>query len=296
METYLWMPGIGLAALIATWRWWFLELMVPKTLGRWLLATCYLVPVGALFFLGIGVDLKKTPSPAGVAFIAAFLLGVWFLTGLPMAMFKPFGAIESRKVRRAYAKRHGLSFEERRIDTHLLPGVTGLFSRRLRNVLAVAGNAYIATTLRSVTDRDRETTLCRGFDFIAVQGLPLKGLGIVVHERREYPPEKGEIQWRFKGEVFRMPLAEALGVMKTGGRSVRGGNQGPREVVDAVLETAAGGSMAILSLLKRLYLFNGRITLELEYLDTEQKLSQGVRCAKRLAAWHPPPSLFGEDS
>ncbi len=66
MKSATWMPVLGILFLVATYRWWFRDLIVPKNLGRWLLATLYMVFVGALWFTGIAIDMGKIPSVAGL--------------------------------------------------------------------------------------------------------------------------------------------------------------------------------------------------------------------------------------
>lgn len=99
MKSAIWMPAFGILILVATYRWWFRDLIVPKTLGRWLLATLYMVFVCALWFIGIALDMGKTPSVGGMAFIFAVLIGLWIFTGLPMAIFGALDFIDSHRVR-----------------------------------------------------------------------------------------------------------------------------------------------------------------------------------------------------
>ena len=153
------MPALGLLILVATYRWWFRDLMVPKTLGRWLLATLYMVFVGALWFIGIAFDMGKMPSVAGMAFIFAVLFGLWIFTGLPMAIFGALDSIDSHRIRRTYAYKHGLIYKEYRVEKNLIPKAAGLFRSRLTNVLRISENSYIATTLRYISDRVRYSGL-----------------------------------------------------------------------------------------------------------------------------------------
>jgi len=44
-----------------------------------------------------------------------------------------------------------------------------------------------------------------------------------------------------------------------------------------------------------IYLFDGRMALELDYLTTESKLDEWVKCVKRLAGWSPPPLILDEN-
>ena len=115
------MPAFGILILVATYRWWFRDLIVPKTLGRWLLATLYMVFVGALWFIGIAFDIGKMPSVAGMAFIFAVLIGLWIFTGLPMAIFGALDFIDSHRIRRTYAYKHGFIYQENRVEKNLIP-------------------------------------------------------------------------------------------------------------------------------------------------------------------------------
>ncbi len=288
MQNQVLMPAAGIAILVVTWKWWFRQLMVPKTMIRWLLATCYMLPLGVLFFIGIGLDLGKMPSVGGLAFIAAFLLVLWCLTGLPMAIFSPLKAIESHRVRQAYARDHGLVFQEKRISRNLLPKEAGLFSRYLTSVLQVAENAYIATSLRYISDLDMDTTLCRGYDYLVVEKLSFSDKVIAVHERARVVDDNGESKcMEFKGHFFRIiHLADSDPGRRTD--EAAGLQDVSTDLLRSVLETVGGMPVVGLEALKRLYLANGRITLELDYLDRKSKLDSWVACAKRLARWLPP--------
>ena len=68
-----------------------------------------------------------------------------------------------------------------------------------------------------------------------------------------------------------------------------------RKMVQSILQTIADPSPEILKQLKVIYLFDRGIVLELNYLTTESKLDEWVKCAKRLAGWSPPTLIVDEN-
>ncbi len=285
MPSYIWMPATSLVALVATWRWWFRELLVPKTILRWLVATCYMVPVGVLFFIGIALDMGKVPSVGGIAAGCSFILGLWLITGLPMAVFRPLDAIESRKVRLAYAANHGLDFHEKMTAENLLPDIVGLFSRRLTNVLRIAPNAYIATTLRYLYDFSRDISICRGYDYLVMENLALSGTLIAVHEQKIHPSQlRDERIVNFQGHLFRITYATAIKSVTAKVGQSGGDNDRAAELLHWVLKGMDIHDRPHLKVLRRLYLSAGRITLEMDYLDRESKLDHWVGWTKKFLA------------
>lgn len=292
MKSAIWMPAFGILILVATYRWWFRDLIVPKTLGRWLLATLYMVFVCALWFIGIALDMGKTPSVGGMAFIFAVLFGLWIFTGLPMAIFGAFNAIESHRIRRTYAYKHGFIYQENRVEKNLIPKAAGLFRSRLTNVLRISENSYIATTLRYIGDAD--ISFFRGSEFVAVDKVPVNGTVVALYDRGQKPNSCNQEVLEFEGKVFRIVFAKNI---QEAGRNIETEAllfAAARKMIQSILKTIADPSPEILKRLKVIYLFDGRIALELDYLITESKLDEWVKCAKRLAGWSSPSSLLDE--
>jgi len=292
MENAIWMPAFGVLILVATYRWWFRDLIVPKTLGRWLLATLYMVFIGALWFIGIAVDMGKTPSMAGIGFIFAVLIGLWVFTGLPMAIFGAFDSMESHRIRQAYAHKHGLIYPENRVKKNVIPKTAGLFRSCLTNVLPISENSYIATTLRYISDMD--ISFFRGSEFAAVEKVPVNGMVVAVHDRGQKPTIRKQEILDFEGNVFRIVSAKNIQAV---GRTLKTEVllfSAARKMLQSILQTIADLHPEILKPLKVIYLFDDRITLELDYLNTESKLDQWVKCVKRLANWSPPPLIDDE--
>ncbi|MGB5985310.1 MAG: hypothetical protein WBG37_08390 [Desulfobacterales bacterium] len=293
MKSTILMPVLGLLTLIVTFRWWFRALMAPKTLGRWLLATLYLVFVGALWFLGIAFDMGKPPSVAGLAFIFAALIGLWLFTGLPMAIFGAFDSIDSHRVRRSYAQKHGLIYQENWVKKNLIPKTNRFFRNNMTNVLWISEDAYIATTLRYMSD-DEDSSFFRGSEFISVEKFPVNGTVVAVHDPAEKLNSSKPEVLEFEGTVFRIDSAKNIQVA---GRTIENEAHwiaAARKILQSVLQTIADPSPEILKRLVVIYFFDGRAELDLDLLDTESKLDEWVRCVKRLAGWTPPPHLLDE--
>ena len=281
MKNAILMPGLGLLILIATFRWWFRDLMAPKTLGRWILATLYMVFVGALWFIGIAFDMGKLPNVAGMAFIFAVLIGLWLFTGLPMAIFGTFDSIESHRVRRSYAQKHGLIYQENWDKNNLIPKTKRFFGNCMTNVLWISKNSYIATTLRYKSHDDG--TSFRGSEFISVGKFPVNGTMVAVHDPAQKPNSDEPEVLEFEGTAFRIDSAKTI---QAAGRTI--GTKAlwitaARKILQSVLQTIADPSPEILKRLKVIYFFDGRMELELDFLDTESKLDEWVKCVKRLS-------------
>ncbi|MCP4372243.1 MAG: hypothetical protein GY797_29605 [Deltaproteobacteria bacterium] len=292
MKSGVWMPAFGVLILVATYRWWFRDLIVPKTLGRWLLATLYMVFIGALWFIGIAVDMGKIPSVAGIGFIFAVLIGLWIFTGLPMAIFGAFDSMESHRIRKAYAHKHGLIYQKNRVKKKVIPKAAGLFRSCLTNVLSISENSYIATTLRYISDMD--TSFFRGSEFVAVEKVPVNGTVVAVHDRGQKPTIRKQEILDFEGHVFRIVFAKNI---QEAGRTLETEVllfSAARKMLQSILQTIAEPHTDILKPLKVIYLFDDRITLELDYLNTESKLDQWVKCVRRLVKWSPPPIIHDE--
>lgn len=286
MKSAIWMPAMGILILIVTYRWWFRELIVPKTLGRWLLSTLYMVFVGALWFTGIAFDMGKIPNVGGLAFIFAVLFGLWLFTGLPMAIFGAFNSIESHKIRQSYALKHGLIYQENRVEKNLIPKAAGLFRSRLTNVLRISQNSYIATTLRYISDID--TSFFRGSEFVAVEKVSINGTVVALHDPAQKPDSSNPEVLEFAGRVFRILSAKNI---QSVGRTIETEDllfAAAGKILQSVLQTIADPSPEIFQQLKVIYLFDRRMALELDYLNTESKLDKWVKCVKRLAEWSPP--------
>jgi hypothetical protein len=286
------MPALGILILIVTYRWWFRQLIVPKTLGRWLLATLYMVFVGALWFIGIAMDMGKIPSVAGLAFIFAVLMGLWLFTGLPMAIFGAFNSIESHRTRRTYADKHGLIYQESRVEKNLIPKAAGLFRSRLTNVLRISESSYIATTLRYISDVDN--SFFRGSEFVAMEKVQINGTVVALHDPVEKPDPSNPEVLEFAGTVFRILSAKNI---QAAGKKIESEDlllTAAGKILQSVLQTIADPSPGIVKGLKVVYLFDGRMALELDYLNTESKLDQWAKCVKRLAGWSPPPRILDE--
>ncbi|OQY14268.1 MAG: hypothetical protein B6I30_01010 [Desulfobacteraceae bacterium 4572_187] len=292
MQNAIWMPALGLLILIATYRWWFRELIVPKTLGRWLFATLYMVLVGALWFTGIAFDMGKMPSVAGMALIFSVLIGLWIFTGLPMAIFGALNSIDSHRVRRTYAYKHGLIYQENRVEKNLIPKAAGLFRSRLTNVLRISEKSYIATTLRYISNND--ISFFRGTEFAAVEKVPVNGTVVAVHDPAQKPDSSKPEVLEFEGNIFRIAYAKNL---QAAGRTIETEAllfAAAQKILQSILKTIADPSPEILKRLKVIYLFDEGIVLELDYLTTENKLDEWVKCVKRLAGWSPPPRIIDE--
>ena len=292
MKSALWMPALRLLILIATYRWWFRDLMAPKTLRRWLLATLYMVFVGALWFIGIAFDMGKMPSVAGMAFIFAVLIGLWIFTGLPMAIFGALDSIDSHRVRRTYAYKHGLIYQENRVEKSLIPKAAGLLRSRLTNLLRISEKSYIATTLRYISHDD--ISFFRGTEFAAVEKVPVNGTVVAIHDRGQKPNSCKQDVLELEGKVLRIVSAKNI---QAAGRTIETEDllfAAARKMVQSILETIADPSPEILKRLKVIYLFDEGIVLELDYLITESKLDEWVKCVKRLAEWSPPSILLDE--
>ena len=294
MKSAIWMPALGILILMATCRWWYRDLMVPKTVGRWLLATLYMVFVVALCFIGIAFDLGKTPSVAGLAFIFAVLIGLWLFTGLPMAIFGAFDSIESHRIRRSYALKHGLIYQENRVEKNLIPKAAGLSKSRLTNVLRISENSYIATTLKYVSHVD--TSFYRGSEFAAVEKVPVNGTVVAIHDPAQKPDSSDPEVLEFEGTIFRIVSAKNI---QAAGRTIETEDilfAAAGKILRSVLQTIADPSPEILKRLKVIYLFAEGIVLELDYLTTESRLDEWVKCVKRLAGWSPPSNILDEIS
>ena len=292
MKNAILMPGLGLLILIATFRWWFRDLMAPKTLGRCILASLYMVFVGALWFIGIAFDIGKPPHLAGMAFIFAVLIGLWLFTGLPMAIFGVFDSIESHRARRSYAQKHGLIYQENWDKNNLIPKTKRFFGSCMTNVLWISENAYIATTLRYMSHDD--STFFRGSEFISVGKFPVNGTVVAVNDPAEKLNSSKPEVLDFEGTAFRIDSAKNIQVA---GRTIETEAlwfAAARKILQSVLQTIADPSTEILKRLKVIYFFDGRMELELDFLDTESKLDEWVKCVKRLAGWSPPPDLLSE--
>ncbi|MDY6793085.1 MAG: hypothetical protein SWH54_17605 [Thermodesulfobacteriota bacterium] len=293
MKSAIWMPAFGILILMVTYRWWFRDLIVPKTLGRWLLATFYMVFIGALWFIGIAFDMGKMPSVAGMAFIFAVLFGLWIFTGLPMAIFGAFNSIESHRIRRSYAYKHGLIYQEYRVEKKLIPKAAGLFRSRLTNILRISENSYIATTLRYISDAD--TSFFRGSEFIAVEKIPVNGTVVALHDPAQKPTSSQPEVLEFEDKIFRVVSAKNIQIAD---RIIEAKDPlftAARKMVQSILQTIADPSPEILKQLKVIYLFDRGIVLELDYLTTESKLNEWVKCVKRLAGWSPPTLIVDEN-
>lgn len=292
MKSGMWLPALGILLLVVTYRWWFRELIVPKTLGRWLLATLYMVLVGVLWFTGIAFDMGKIPNVAGLAFIFAVLFGLWLFTGLPMAIFGAFNSIESHRIRRSYALKHGLIYQENRVEKNLIPKVAGLFRSRLTNVLQISQRSYIATTLRYISDIN--TSFFRGSEFVAVENVPVNGTVVGLHDPAQKPDSSNPEVFEFEGTVFRIVFAKNI---QAAGKKIETEDllfTAAGKILQSVLQTIADPSPGIFKRLKVIYLFDGRMALELDYLNTESKLDEWVKCAKRLAEWSPPTRILDQ--
>jgi hypothetical protein len=207
-----------------------------------------------------------------------------------MAIFGALNSIESHRIRRTYAYKHGLIYQENRVEKNLIPKTAGLFRSRLTNVLRISENSYIATTLRYISDAD--ISFFRGSEFVAVGKVPVNGTVIALHDPAQKPDSSQPEILEFECKVFRIVSAKNI---QAEGRTIETKAllfAAARKMVQSILKTIADPSPEILKRLKVIYLFDGRIALELDYLITESKLDEWVKCVKRVSGWSPPPRIL----
>jgi hypothetical protein len=163
----------------------------------------------------------------------------------------------------------------------------------MTNVLWISDNSYIATTLRYMSDDD-DSSFFRGSEFISVGKFPVNGTVVAVNDpAQKLNSSKPEVL-EFEGTTFRIDSAKNI---QAAGRTIETEAllfAAARKILQSVLQTIADPSPEILKRLVVIYFFEGRMELELDFLDTESKLDEWVKCVKRLAGWSPPPHLLDE--
>jgi len=175
---------------------------------------------------------------------------------------------------------------------NLIPKTKRFFGSCMTNVLWISENAYIATTLRYMSYDD--STFFRGSEFISVGKFPVNGTVEAVNDPAEKLNSSKPEVLDFEGTAFRIDSAKNIQVA---GRTIETEAlwfAAARKILQSVLQTIADPSPEILKRFKVIYFFDGRMELELDFLDTESKLDEWVKCVKRLAGWSPPPDLLDE--
>jgi hypothetical protein len=162
----------------------------------------------------------------------------------------------------------------------------------LTNVLRISESSYIATTLRYISDVDN--SFFRGSEFVAMEKVQINGTVVALHDPVEKPDPSNPEVLEFAGTVFRILSAKNI---QAAGKKIESEDlllTAAGKILQSVLQTIADPSPGIVKGLKVVYLFDGRMALELDYLNTESKLDQWAKCVKRLAGWSPPPRILDE--
>lgn len=149
----------GLALPIIFRKRWLNDFFLPGSIGRWLLASGYLVYPFLLYFIGLSLEQGKVPSGQGLRTIVAILLGIWLLTGAPSIFFGVLKSIRCRKTRQTFAGKRHLPLIAEMVYPGLFPTKLSWFNPSLRNVLEVAPDTFIASVVRRTRTRAKGTDL-----------------------------------------------------------------------------------------------------------------------------------------
>jgi len=108
----------------------------------------------------------KLPSGQGLRTIVAILTGIWLLTGAPAVFFGVLKSIRCRKTRQAFAQKRHLPLTPEMAHSDLFPNKLSWFNPRLRNVLEIAPDTFIASVVR------RTRTRTKGMDLLLFEKRP----------------------------------------------------------------------------------------------------------------------------
>jgi hypothetical protein len=161
--TLLFFSGLVLPILLR--RRWLNDLLIPGNIGRWLLASGYLVFPVLLYFIGLSIEQGRLPSGRGLLTIAGILAGIWLLTGLPTIFLGVPKSIRSWKTRKTIARIHHMRFFPDLVIEDLFPKKLSWFNPRLANVLEIVPGTLIASALHKTVRRGT-----RGMDLILIEG------------------------------------------------------------------------------------------------------------------------------
>jgi hypothetical protein len=149
----------GIALPVIFRKRWINDFFLPGSFGRWLLASGYLVYPFLLYFIGLSLEQGNLPSGQGLRTIVAILLGIWLLTGAPAIFFGVLKSIRCRETRQTFAGKRHLPLIAEMDYPDLFPNKLCWFNPRLRNVLEVAPDTFIASVVRRTRTRTKGTDL-----------------------------------------------------------------------------------------------------------------------------------------
>ena len=108
----------------------------------------------------------------------------------------------------------------------------------------------------------------------------MNGTVLALYDRGQKPNSCNQEVLELEGKVFRIVFAKNI---QEAGRNIETEAllfAAARKMIQSILKTIANPSPEILKRLKVIYLFDEGIVLELDYLITESKLDEWVKCAK----------------
>ena len=164
----------------------------------------------------------------------------------------------------------------------------------MTNVLWISENSYIATTLKYREDSNDNGTFFRGSEFISVVNMPVKGRIVAVNDPSQKLNNSKPEVLEFEDTAFRIDSAKNIQTADHKIETKALWVAAARKILQSVLQTIADPSPGILKRIEVIYFYDGRIELEIDYIDTESKLDEWVKCIKRLAGWSPPPNFLDE--
>ena len=260
------------------------DFFLPGTFGRWLLASGYLLYPFPLYFIGLSLEQGKLPSGQGLRTIVAILTGIWLLTGAPAVFFGVLKSIRCRKTRQAFAQKRHLPLTPEMAHSDLFPNKLSWFNPRLRNVLEIAPDTFIASVVR------RTRTRTKGMDLLLFEKTaryatlmafrskvpPARtGEGLVRRHRAEDP--LAESRLTVNNHAFLILASERLADIGSPLEESDRAIPASKDVVETVLHRLADHGADLFGQVEGVCLHDGHMLILLTGLiDSEEQLSRWI--------------------
>jgi len=277
----------GLALPVIFRKRWLNDFFLPGTIGRWLLASGYLLYPFLLYFIGLSLEQGKPPSGQGLRTIIAVLTGIWLLTGAPAFFFGVLRSISCRKTRQAFAQKRHLPLTSEMAHPNLFPNKLSWFNPRLRNVLEVAPDTSIASVVRRTRTRTKGVDLlllektARYATFMAFRSKtpPARTEERLVHRHRAEDP-LAESRLTVNSHDFLILASERLADNGTPLEELDRTLAASRAVVESVLHRLADQGPDMFDQVEGVCLHDGHMLILLaDLIDSEEQLSRWVSAA-----------------
>lgn len=275
---------IGLALPVIFRKWWLNDFFLPATIGRWLLASGYLLYPFLLYFIGLSLERGRLPSAQGIRTIIAILTGIWLLTGAPALLFGVPKSIRCRKTRQAFAQKRHLPLTMEMDYPDLFPRKISWFNPRLRNVLEVGPDTVIASVVRRTKARTKGTDLLlfektAGYaTFMAFRSktTPARTDEGPAHRLRGEDP-LAESRLTVNNHGFLIFASEKLADIGTPLEELDRALPASRAVVESALHRIADQSPEMFDQVEGACLHDGHMLILLtDLIDSEERLSRWV--------------------